>query len=341
MATRPEKPGRAYIWNANFNNGAGKKKGKWVKPKKPKNATWNDDKGWITKEDAATEWGFALTILDAKGAEQVQTVFNQAWADLKKGVEWSEAKFINAIQKTDWYMDRSEAQRVYFKIKNDPTQAAELEAKIVGNMESLRASAELLGATLTDAQLRKLADENLMNGWNAEQIESNLAKYIKYSTDPNTGFQTLIGAAGNVEDDIRLFAKQMGVEVDDKFVLEKSQAAVQAGNDTQAAKDFIRARAKEKYGAYASELDTSTVEQVSYNYRSSMANLLEVGIDEVSLDDTLIKQAMAVGDGQGGKKNLFQFEQELRKDPRWAKTKNAKEASSTIVNDVLSTFGLI
>lgn len=341
MATKPERPGAAWVWNASFNNGKGKKKGKWVKPKNPGNAVWDDNKGWTTKEDASTEWGFALSVINAKGAEQVKAVFNQAWADLKNGVEWSEAKFINAIQKTDWYMARSESQRVYFKIKNDPTQAAELEAKITGNMESLRESAELLGATLTDAELRKLADENLMNGWNESQIKSNLANYIKYSTDPNTGFQTLVGAAGNVEDSIRSFAKSMGIEVDDQFVLDKTRAAVQAGNDTQAAEDFIRARAKEKYAAYASELDTSTVEELSYNYRSSMSKLFEVGIDEVSLDDTLLKQAMAVGDGQGGKKNLFEFEQELRKDPRWAKTKNAKESSSTIVNDVLSTFGLI
>lgn len=341
MATKPEKPGAAWVWDANASNGKGKKKGKWVKPKNPGNATWDDNKGWITKENAASEWGFALSVINAKGAEQVQAVFNQAWADLQNGVEWSEAKFINAIQKTDWYMTRSESQRVYFKIKNDPTQATELEAKIVGNMESLRDSAELLGATLTDAELRKLADENLMNGWNQAQIESNLANYIKYSTDPNTGFQTLIGAAGNVEDSIRDFAKKMGVEVDNQFVLDKARAAVQAGNDTQAAEDFIRARAKEKYAAYAAELDTSTVEELSYNFRTSMANLFEVGIEEVSMDDSLIKEAMSVGDGQGGKKNLYEFEKQLRQDPRWAKTKNAKESSSTIVNDVLSTFGLI
>ena len=72
-----------------------------------------------------------------------------------------------------------------------------------------------------------------------------------------------------------------------------------------------------------------------------MANTLELGLEEISMNDSLIKQAMAVGDGKGGKKNLFEFEQELRQDPRWAKTRNAKESSSTIVNDVLSTFGLI
>jgi hypothetical protein len=332
MATRPEKPGAAYIWD--------KDKNKWVKPPKPNNSVWNDAKGWITKEDASSEWGYALSVINSKGAEQVLAVFNEAWADLKRGVEWSEGKFINAIQKTDWYMTRSESQRVYYKIKNDPTQSVELESKIIANMESLRASAKLLGATLTDTELRKLADENLMNGWNSEQINSHLQDYIKYSADPNTGFQSLIGGAGDAEDTIRNFAKSMGIEVDDAWVLQKAKLA-SATNDTQAAQDWIRARAKEKYAAYAAELDTSTVDELSFNYRSSMAKLLELGTSEISMDDPLIKQAMSVGDGQGGKKNLWDFEKELRKDPRWAKTKNAKESSQGVVNDVLSTFGLI
>ena len=340
MATKPERPGAAWIWNATYNNGKGKAKGKWVKPKKPADSTWNDTKGWITKKDASSEWGYALSVINAKGAESVKAIFNLAWADLKNGIEWSEAKFINAIQETKWYMARTESQRVYFKIKNDPTQVEELEAKIVANMESLRTSAELLGATLTDEELRKLADENLMNAWNSDQINNNLQNYIKYSKDPTTGFQTLIGSAGNAEDKIRNFAKSMGIQVDNDWVLEKSRLA-SSTNDTQAAEDWIRARAKEKYAAYAAELDTSTVDELSYNYRSSMANLLELGTSEISMDDPLIKQAMAVGDGAGNKKNLWDFEKELRKDPRWAKTKNARESSQGVVNDVLSTFGLI
>jgi len=180
-----------------------------------------------------------------------------------------------------------------------------------------------------------------MNGWNESQIKSNLSKYIKYSADPNSGFDSLIGEAGNVEDQIRGFAEKMGISVDNAWVLDQSRKAIAAGSNIQPAEDFIRARAKEKYAAYATELDTTTVADLSYNYRSSMANTLELGIEEISMDDSLIKKAMAVGDGQGGKKNLFQFEQELRQDPRWAKTKNAKESSTSVVNDVLSTFGLI
>lgn len=333
---RPASPGAAWIWD----QGAKKGKGAWVQPPKPSgDATWNDTVGWKTKETAASEYGFALSVITSN--DDLTRVFNEAWAAFSSGQEWSPAKFINAIQSTKWYMDRSEAQRAFYMAENDPTQAAELKAKLDAGVANLRSLASSYGASLTDAEFNTLARETLLNGWNEAQVKSNLTNYIKFSTDPEGGFNSLVGEAGNVEDKIRGFAKSMGVDVEDSWVLESTRNAINAGNNTQAAEDFIRARAKEKYAAYADELDTSTVADLSYNYRASMANTLELGIEEISMNDSLIKQAMAVGDGQGGKKNLFQFEQELRQDPRWAKTKNAKESSSTIVNDVLSTFGLI
>ena len=337
---QPTKPGDAWIWDANFNNGKKKPKGKWVQPPKPSpDATWNDTVGWKTKETAASEYGFALSVIASD--TDLTRIFNEAWQAFSTGQEWSPDKFINAIQSSNWYMSRTESQRVYYKAKNDPTQAVEFQAKIDASKATLRSIANTLGASLTEAELNTLADENLMNGWNVEQIRTNLTNYIKFSKDPETGFNSLVGEAGNVEDKIRGFAKSMGINVEDTWVLESTRNAINAGNNTQAAEDFIRARAKEKYAAYASELDTTTVADLSYEFRASMANILELGIEQISMDDTLIKQAMSVGDGKGGKKNSFEFEQELRRDPRWAKTKNAKESSTTIVNDVLSTFGLV
>jgi len=328
----PTKPGDAWVLNS-----AGTK---WVKPSKPSaDATWNDTKGWQTKASAAAEYGYALTVINSD--EDLTRIFNEAWQAFSTGQEWSPAKFVNAVQSSPWYMARTEQQRAYYIAKNDPTQAAEFQAKIDANKATLRSYASAVGASLTEAELNRLADENLMNAWNPDQIKANLNNYINYSKDPISGFGSLIGEAGTVEDRIRGFAKNMGVELDDAWVLSNTRQAISAGNNTQVAEDFIRARAKEKYAAYANELDTSTVADLSYNYRASMANILELGIDEISMNDSLIKQAMSVGDGQGGKKNLFEFERELRQDPRWSTTKNAKESSSTVVNDVLSTFGLI
>ena len=335
MAT-PKSPGAAWKWDQAANKG----KGKWVRPPKPAGgATWNDTTGWKTKATAAAEYGFALSVVNSDA--DLKRIFNEAWTAFSTGQEWSPAKFINAVQSSKWYTSRTEQQRAYYMAKNDPTQKVELQAKIDANKVTLRSLASTLGAVLTETELTTLADENLLNGWNNEQVKSNLTNYIKYSKDPQSGFNSLVGEAGSVEDKIRGFAKSMGVEVDDTWVLDNTRKAINSDNNTQIAEDFIRARAKEKYAAYANELDTSTIADLSYNYRASMANTLELGLEEISMNDSLIKQAMAVGDGQGGKKNLFQFEQELRQDPRWAKTKNAKESSSTIVNDVLSTFGLI
>jgi hypothetical protein len=328
----PTKPGDAWVLDS--------AKKKWVKPPKPSaNATWNDTVGWKTRETAAAEYGYALTVINSDA--DLTRIFNEAWQAFSTGQEWSPAKFVNAIQSSPWYMARTEQQRAYYLAKNDPTQATELQAKIEANKANLRTLANTIGATLTDAELNRLAEDTLMNGWNSEQVQSNLNNYINYSRDPISGFGSLVGEAGNVEDRIRGFAKNMGVELDDAWVLDNTRKAISSGNNTQIAEDFIRARAKEKYAAYANELDTSTVADLSYNYRASMANTLELGLEEISMNDSLIKRAMSVGDGQGGKKNLFEFEGELRQDPRWAKTKNAKESSSTIVNDVLSTFGLI
>ena len=39
--------------------------------------------------------------------------------------------------------------------------------------------------------------------------------------------------------------------------------------------------------------------------------------------------------------NLNDFQLALRKDPRWANTKNAKEEASGYVNTILSSFGLV
>jgi len=328
----PTKPGDAWILDP-----TGKK---WIKPSKPSsNATWNDTKGWQTRESAAAEYGYALTVINSDA--DLTRIFNEAWQAFSTQQEWSPAKFINAVQSSPWYMARTEQQRAYYIAKNDPTQAVEFQAKIDANKATLRTYATGLGATLTEAELNRLADENLMNAWNPDQIKANLTNYVNYSKDPISGFGSLVGEAGNVEDKIRGFAKKMGVELDNTWVLDNTRQAISAGNNTQVAEDFIRARAKEKYAAYANELDTSTVADLSYNYRASMANTLELGIDEISMNDSLIRQAMSIGDGQGGKKNLFEFEEQLRQDPRWAKTKNAKESSNVVVNDVLSTFGLI
>jgi len=243
-------------------------------------------------------------------------------------------------KETNWYKNRTKQQRDYYILSKDPSQRAEFEAQIKANEDNLSAVAKSMGAIIPPNVLNKLAHENAKNGRNSDQKTKVVTKYINYKKDPKSGVQSLFGAAGGVETGIRDFAKSMGVNVGDDWVLNQAkQSALTGGQDITFAKDWIRARAKEKYFAYANDLDNSTLEDLSYNFRQSMATTLEM--DSVSHTDKTIQNAMINGDGKGGKLTVSDFERSLRKDPRWSKTNNAKESTQGVVNDILTSFGLM
>ena len=251
--------------------------------------------------------------------------------------EWSEDKFKLELKKTNWYQTRSASQQEWDTLENDPARKAEYDSRIAEAKSALKASADSMGATISDADLTKLARESLRNDWKDSQVRSAVSAYVGYTTDPTTGIKSLFGEAGTNEDDLRTYAEKMGVSVTDDWVLQNVKNAASTGAGIDASKDWIRSRSKEKYGIWANDLNdpNTTVDDLSYNYRTTMANMLEIGIDEVDMNNPMIQQIMMNGDGSGNKATLFDFQKQLRLDPRWAKTKTAQEQSTNVVNSVL------
>jgi hypothetical protein len=102
--------------------------------------------------------------------------------------------------------------------------------------------------------------------------------------------------------------------------------------------------AKSKYQHFADQIDRGmTVSAIASPYIQSMSNLLEIPSSEIGLDDYNVNKALTsmTADGKQQAQPLWQFETELRKDPRWAKTKNARDAMDSTARSVLSSFGLV
>ena len=73
-----------------------------------------------------------------------------------------------------------------------------------------------------------------------------------------------------------------------------------------------------------------------------MASLLEIGdADQIDFNDQLLKRGLqSVGaDGKPRVMPLYEFEQQIRKDPRWDKTDNAYEVYANVGTNLLRTFG--
>ena len=78
-------------------------------------------------------------------------------------------------------------------------------------------------------------------------------------------------------------------------------------------------------------------------YRQSMGAVLEVNPESVDLFDPTIRGALSskTKDGTPAIKSIWQFERELKDDPRWMRTDNAQDQAMGVGRQVLSDFGVL
>jgi hypothetical protein len=95
------------------------------------------------------------------------------------------------------------------------------------------------------------------------------------------------------------------------------------------------------YPAWAEKIGQGLDPSVLFEpYRDTAKRLLEV--DNLDFNDPIMRRAAQyVGpDGKPGQLPLYEFEQEIRKDPRWQYTDNAYESYANVGTDLLRMFGL-
>ena len=113
-------------------------------------------------------------------------------------------------------------------------------------------------------------------------------------------------------------------------------------NSLDAEELAIKTMAKTMYPNLGKLIDSGVkVSSLADQYAYYMGQTLELPDNSIDITkDNYIQQALK-NNGQEGSMNLNDFQLGLRKDPRWAKTKNAREEASGYVNSILSSFGLV
>jgi hypothetical protein len=106
---------------------------------------------------------------------------------------------------------------------------------------------------------------------------------------------------------------------------------------------LIRRDSASAFPGYSDQINKGTsVEALASAYKSSMSNILEIDPDTISFNDPTLRRALQyIGtDGKPSVKPIWQFETELRQDPRWEKTDNARKTVDSLSLKVLRDFGL-
>lgn len=289
-------------------------------PPKPKQDT-------LDKRQLALQYGFALSVLRSSP---------ELWALFKKSTKgnWTQDKFTAELRNTEWFKTTSEAQRNALVLRK--TDPATWKARVNQTRALIRDAAVSIGAQVTEDQVTQISKNVLRFGWNDAQIRDTLAGAVKAGAEGTYGGQ----AAANVAQ-LRELARRNGVKLGDQ-ALQKWAVRMAAGESIDGFEAYVRGMAASAFPQLREQLESGMdLEDVADPYRQQMAATLEINPAEVDLLDPTIRRALQAvdKDGKPVSKPLYQFERELKQDPRWRRTNNARDELMTAGQQVLRDFG--
>ena len=237
---------------------------------------------------------------------------------LKHGANWALAQTKKLGDPGDW--------------KDQTTQASTL----------IKQTAVDLGMALNPQEVQHLANAALhASGGAAGSISSTWLNTHIATLGTITGKG---GTAATTINNLKQFGADYGIEHSDDWYTHAAKSVI---SKTATQTDFesqITNLAKSKYAPFADQIDKGmTVAQIASPYINSMSNILEVPSASIGLNDHTINKALTSLDGKGQPmaQPLWQFETNLRQDPRWATTKNANDTLSSLSYSILKNFGLM
>lgn len=296
------------------------------KKKKPK-----ADEERETREEMAASYGWALTVLKSNG---------ELWRLFLRAVDkkFSVARFTAELRNTRWFKRHSATWREDYVLKK--SDGAEWKRRRDQMIAKMADQATEMGVTVPRKNLEKMAALAMAFQWDDATVRNNIARYLAQAK----GGQGYGGEAGRAEEELRQYALDMGVTLSDASVKKWLQAIIAKSGTVEQYKGWIRNQAMQSFAALAAYIKQGqTVRQLAEPYMQSMGEILELNPASLTLRDPTIRSALSAAgkDGKGGMMSLTDFENMLRQDPRWLKTKNARTTLIDIGNGVLKDFGLI
>ncbi len=286
----------------------------------------------MSREETAESYGFMAELFDS--IPELKSLFNKA---VKGG--WTPSKFQAELRDTKWWKKSPESTRKWLTLQyGDPATAKQQLNQMQIKIAQMAKGLGLSGASVSGKNMRSIALQAIMGGWDENQIRYDLGKRLVFRGDAR------VGEAGENYDKLEEYAYNMGIGTSDKWIegrLKKVASGVMTMQDIESE---IRVMAKSLFPQWSKQLDAGqTVADIASPYFSSMAQILELPGGSVNLFDPKIKKALQYKDpttGQNTVKPLWQFENELRSDDRWKGTQNAQNSMMQVAHQVLADFGV-
>ena len=286
----------------------------------------------MTAKELAEQYGFVQGLINSDAG--LKKLFKQAVAET-----WSTDKFQASLRDTNWFKTHSQQERDYLvKQFGDPATARQNYSAAYVHVRQLANQLGIVETTANMNRMKTWAYDNVAKGWNDDQLRNEIGKYVYFVND------TWQGQGGQEQEALHSYAYDMGVTMSGTWYANNSRNIIRGIATEEDYKSEIRKQAKALFPQYAKQIDAGQkVTDLAGSYFQSMSQILELPAGSINLFNPLIKKALQYKNpttGQGEAKPLWQFENDLRSDPRWNKTQNAQNSLMQVAHQVLSDFGL-
>lgn len=286
----------------------------------------------LSMKELAEQYGFTEDFLNAN-PEIRDKIFKPM---IKEG--WSKAMFDAKMRDTKWWKTHSDKERQYLtQMYTDPATARQSMAQAKVTVNQL---AQQLGIKDTDFTKKKIlnaAYNMVAKGWNEGQLRYYLGQFVYFDGGD------MEGQGADVQNELHAYAYSMGVKMSDKWYADNTRKVLRGIATTSDYKNDMLNQAKAAFPQYSKQLDGGqTLADIAQPYMQSMAQILELPSGSINLFDNSIKKALQYKNPttlQTEAKPLWQFENDLRADPRWKQTKNAQDSLMQVGHQVLADFG--
>lgn len=283
----------------------------------------------LSARELAEEYGFAYAFL--KSDKSLWNLFKRA---VRGG--WSAEKFTAKLKTTRWYKKNGESARQWKLLeKSDPATAKQRLKQTSAQIGDFAAE---VGAKLSSKQLARITRNAVLYNWNESQLRNVLGDYVRSTNGVYTG------DTGDEMDQVRRTAWANGIRLSSTTLHKHAENIAKGKYDSDYVEGLLRRQAITLYPEYKDQLKAGMdMFEIASPYRESMAKILEMNAADIDMFDGTIRNAMQTKNEKGEvtSKTLWQFEQDLRRDPRWYATQNAQDSVMAVGHQVLKDFGFM
>lgn len=277
----------------------------------------------------AEDYGYQLAFL--KSDKELYGIFQKAMTG-----KWDATRFVAAVKASGWYKTHGEAYRQNLALKT--TDPATYNQRLSNQRGIVADLGSQMGVQFNSDTISKIAEQAIMFGFNDNQLRQTISGYIAKGSK--------LGEAGQIQQKLRETAFRNGINISDDYILRATRKITAGEGDIASAQQLLRDTYAKRYApGFEKEIGAGMdLYDLASPYMQSMATTLELNPSDLNMFDPTIRKAMlssSTKDGKPGSMPLWEFEQNLRQDKRFLKTKQAQDQTMSVGNKVLQDFGLI